>query len=119
MWEYKAELVKVVDGDTIDVRIDLGFKIYMRTRLRLYGINTPESRTRDLNEKNLGLAAKYMLKEYLTDKLHIKVMEKDKYGRYLALVKPELGLYTANDYLMNIGLAKPYFGGARGGWCES
>ena len=59
MFEYKASLVKVVDGDTIDVDLDLGFGVWLKKqRVRLYGINTPESRTRDLEEKKRGLAAK-------------------------------------------------------------
>ena len=59
MFEYKAKLVKVVDGDTIDVDLDLGFGVWlMKQRVRFYGINTPESRTRDLEEKKRGLAAK-------------------------------------------------------------
>ena len=51
MYEYKCELIKVVDGDTIDVLIDVGFSTFRKERVRLYGINAPESRTRDLKEK--------------------------------------------------------------------
>ena len=59
MYEYKVkEVVKVVDGDTIDVVIDLGFDLSKKERVRLAGIDTPESRTRDLDEKKLGLEAK-------------------------------------------------------------
>ena len=62
MHEYRVNIVKVVDGDTVDVDIDLGFGIWMKNeRVRLFGIDTPESRTRDLEEKKYGLAAK----EYL------------------------------------------------------
>ena len=67
MHEYRVEIVKVVDGDTVDVDIDLGFGIWMKNeRVRLFGIDTPESRTRDLEEKKYGLAAK----QYLIDKLN-------------------------------------------------
>ena len=55
---YNAKVVRVVDGDTIDLLVDLGFSIHHKVRVRLYGINTPESRTRDLEEKALGLKAK-------------------------------------------------------------
>ena len=57
---YNAKVVRVVDGDTIDLLVDLGFSIHHKVRVRLYGINTPESRTRDLEEKALGLKAKTM-----------------------------------------------------------
>ena len=59
MYEYKCKMVKVVDGDTIDVDIDLGFGVWMRNqRIRMHGIDTPESRTRDLEEKKYGLTCK-------------------------------------------------------------
>ena len=59
MYEYKAKLLKVIDGDTVDVDIDLGFGIWMKNeRVRIMGIDTPESRTRDKEEKKFGLAAK-------------------------------------------------------------
>ena len=59
MFEYRSNLLKIVDGDTIDVDLDLGFSVVLKKqRIRLYGINTPESRTRDLEEKRYGLAAK-------------------------------------------------------------
>ena len=65
MYEYKAVVDRVVDGDTIDVTIDLGFSVWKKMRVRMEGINTPESRTRDLEEKKRGLAAKDRLKEIL------------------------------------------------------
>ena len=59
MYEYRCSIVKVIDGDTVDVDIDLGFGVWMTNeRVRLYGIDTPESRTRDLDEKKYGLLAK-------------------------------------------------------------
>ena len=67
MYEYKCELIKVVDGDTIDVLIDVGFSTYRKERVRLYGINTPECRTRDKEEKIKGLAAKARLKDILKE----------------------------------------------------
>ena len=62
MHEYKCKITRVVDGDTVDVDIDLGFGVWMlKQRIRMYGIDTPESRTRDLEEKKYGLAAKDFL----------------------------------------------------------
>jgi micrococcal nuclease len=62
MYEYDAKVLRVIDGDTVDALIDIGFSVWVKKRIRLYGINTPESRTRDLEEKKLGLAAKEQLK---------------------------------------------------------
>ena len=67
MYEYKCKVVKVVDGDTVDVDIDLGFGVWLRKqRVRLVGIDTPESRTKDLEEKKYGLAAKEFLTKWVT-----------------------------------------------------
>ena len=68
MHEYKAKLIRVVDGDTLDAEIDLGFNVFIKERVRLYGIDTWESRTRDLEEKKKGLAAKARLKELIYEK---------------------------------------------------
>ena len=66
MYEYKCKVIRVVDGDTVDVNIDLGFGVWLhKERVRIQGIDTPESRTRDLAEKKLGLAAKERNKELL------------------------------------------------------
>ena len=66
MYEYKAKILRVVDGDTVDVDIDLGFGVWLRNeRVRIMGIDTPESRTRDKQEKKFGLLAKERLKELL------------------------------------------------------
>ncbi len=66
MHEYKCEILRVIDGDTVDVDIDLGFGVWMRKeRVRIHGIDTPESRTRDKEEKIYGLAAKEFVKSYL------------------------------------------------------
>ena len=67
MYEYRCEIVKVIDGDTVDVDIDLGFGVWLRKeRIRLRGIDTPESRTRDVEEKKYGLLAKIFYKNYYT-----------------------------------------------------
>ena len=66
MYEYNARILRVVDGDTVDVDIDLGFGMaYVKQRVRMLGIDTPESRTRDLEEKRFGLAAKKYVQKYL------------------------------------------------------
>ena len=88
MYEYRATLLKIVDGDTVDVDIDLGFGIVLTDqRIRLYGIDTPESRTRDLEEKKCGkLAAKYIedhIKIGSTFTLRSRLDQKGKYGRIL------------------------------------
>ena len=86
MYEYQCKIIRVVDGDTVDVDIDLGFGIWMRgQRIRLYGIDTPESRTRDKAEKVCGLFAKQFLKRQLgkTSTLRTKKDGKGKYGRIL------------------------------------
>ena len=93
MHEYKAEIDRVVDGDTVDVSIDLGFDIWYKARVRLAGIDAWESRTKDLEEKEKGLAAKARLKELVDGKEVILRTSKDskgKFGRVLAdVILPE------------------------------
>lgn len=86
---YKCRLVKIIDGDTVDADIQLGFNVTLsKTRIRLYNIDTPESRTRNLAEKALGLKAKERLTELLGEKFYITSLgegkSKGKYGRVLA-----------------------------------
>ena len=79
-------ITKIIDGDTIDVDIDLGFDCWLhRQRIRLHGIDTPESRTRDLEEKKYGLAAKAFVEKFipLGSTALLNTKEKGKYGRYL------------------------------------
>ena len=86
MYEYKVSVVKVVDGDTVDVDIDLGFgMMYKKQRVRMLGIDTPESRTRDLTEKKFGKASKKHLKKLLEDADSISLVshDKGKFGRIL------------------------------------
>ena len=123
MDEYKIKSVdRIVDGDTIDVTIDLGFDILHKTRVRLWGINTPETRTRDLEEKKRGYAASERLTELLDDvttvhgdELLLKTKEKGKYGRYLGvLYRREAGIFSnINEQLVSEGHAVEYFGGKR------
>ena len=83
MYEYKCTVVNVVDGDTVDVDIDLGFGVWMRKqRIRMYGIDAPESRTSNKNEKMYGLASKRFLIDMLDDKELVLKTHKDAKGKY-------------------------------------
>ena len=75
MYKYNAKLDRVVDGDTVDALVDLGFDTHKIIRIRLVGINAPESRTRDLEEKVRGLAAKARVKELLKEHKNIFVLK--------------------------------------------
>ena len=106
MYEYKVEIVKVIDGDTVDVIVDLGFGVWLhKERVRLYGIDTPESRTSDVTEKIYGLAAKEFLIKWteagnVTLKTH-KYDAKGKFGRIL-------GELWYNDININQKMIKEY-----------
>jgi micrococcal nuclease len=120
MYEYRITVLKVVDGDTVDVDIDLGFGIWQRNeRVRIMGIDTPESRTSDDTEKVFGLAAKKRLTELLQEHT-ILVTEvnkkgedmKGKFGRILGDFKTDSG-HVVTEVLINEGHAVAYFGGAK------
>ena len=81
MYTYQAQVTRVVDGDTIDALVDLGFDILKSIRIRLAGMNAPESRTRDLGEKKLGLAAKARLIEILQSNENKFVLESQGVGK--------------------------------------
>ena len=112
MYTYKAKLDRVIDGDTVDAYIDLGFDITIHKRIRLAGIDTPESRTRDLEEKERGLAAKARLIELLTDgEFTLESKEVGKYGRVLGiLIIDEINI---NKTLVEEGYAVEYWGGKK------
>ena len=122
MYEYKCKVLRVVDGDTVDVDIDLGFGVWMhKERVRMMGIDTPESRTRDRVEKAFGLASKERLKELLPiGSIQILKTEidrsgedkKGKFGRILGdfLVDDER---RCTDILVEEGHAVAYFGGSK------
>ena len=89
MFEYRIKSVdRVVDGDTVDITVDLGFSIFHKVRVRLEGIDTPEVRTKDLREKAAGIAAADFLEQILegVGQLTIKTSKQGKYGRYLGTI---------------------------------
>ena len=116
MYEYYVRKIEnVVDGDTIDVLIDLGFDILFASRVRLAGIDTPESRTKDLKEKALGLEAKEYLKKALKDAKSVvikteKMDSSEKYGRILGWVYVDGNTVSLNDMMINDGYAWGYLG---------
>lgn len=109
MYEYYTKIDKVVDGDTVDVFIDLGFSVWHKERIRIAGIDTAEKNT------PLGKALKAYMKELLEGKMvRLQVSKPDKYGRYLG--KIWLGSEESiNDQLIRHGLAKPYGGDSKVG----
>ena len=114
VYYYNAEIKKIIDGDTFDIVIDLGFDTLRKARVRLYGVNTPESRTRNLEEKKMGLAAKEFTDQWLTAaNLKVKIEtildKNEKYGRILAKVWNESGACLNTDIVAS-GLAREYYG---------
>jgi micrococcal nuclease len=116
MFEYKVYIQRVVDGDTVDVDIDLGFGVILKKeRVRIMGIDTPESRTRDKVEKKFGLASKARLKEILGKEAVLVCKEYDakgKFGRVLGDFTTKDGRMVT-DVLVEEGHAVAYFGGSK------
>ena len=117
-----VKIDKVVDGDTIDVTIDLGFDLYKKERVRIAGVDTPEKRTRDLEEKALGLDATYWMKKQLEDtiagdeELIIRTELKGgtgKYGRLLGWLYVGEGDISLNEQMITEGYAWAYDGGTK------
>ena len=119
MYQYKVKLDRIIDGDTVDCYIDLGFDIQTKKRIRFAGINTPESRTRDLEEKKKGLAAKARLKEILeqASEIHLDSQGLGKYGRVLGKLhvssENSPTMINVNELLITEGHAVEYHGGKR------
>ena len=121
MYEYKCKILRVVDGDTVDVDIDLGFGIWMhKERVRMMGIDTPESRTRDKVEKKFGLASKQFVKDNMPVgsmqvlKTEIDKSGEDKKGKFGRI----LGDFIIDDKrltdtMVAEGYAVAYFGGSK------
>jgi len=112
MFEYKCEVIKVVDGDTVDVNIDVGFSIFHKARVRMYGMDTPESRTRDLDEKARGLISKQFIVDKVANakEIIIKTQKdgKGKFGRVLG--KIFIDGENINQSMIDANLAVGYFG---------
>ena len=126
MYEYRAKLINIVDGDTVDVDIDLGFGVWIKDeRVRIMGIDTPESRTRDLVEKKFGLAAKQRMTELLDVPAIVLKTQiakdgedmKGKFGRILGdfdvYYAPQDRTMSVTDIMMLEGHAVPYMGGSK------
>jgi len=119
MYEYRCNIIKIIDGDTVDVDIDLGFGVWLKDeRVRIMGIDTPESRTSDKTEKKFGLASKAKLKSLLgkTGVLKTQVNKngedmKGKFGRILGDF--QVGARMVTEILCEEGYAVPYFGGSK------
>lgn len=124
MYRYKVDVTRVVDGDTVDVDVDLGFGMtYKKQRVRMVGIDTPESRTRDLEEKFYGKQSKYFLESLLKDKeVQLVSHDKGKFGRILGelfivdseplkdgLINNAAG--NVNKIMVDNYHAVPYYGG--------
>lgn len=129
-YTYHARVLRVVDGDTVIAEADLGFDLWKKVNIRLHGINTPETRTRDVNEKAAGLKAKERLIQLLEENNNEFVLQSmglDKYGRSLGVlwtgyhdVETYPGIsaerpvqVSLNELLVMEGLAVEYFGGKR------
>jgi len=119
MYTYKIDVLRVIDGDTIDANIDLGFDVSVKKRIRFMGINTPESRTRDLEEKKRGLAAKARVQELLDEAYEVQLTSHGvgKFGRCLGELNLSnddgLTMLNLNNKLIEEGHAVEYFGGKR------
>lgn len=119
-YDYRCKVVRWLDGDTLDVDIDLGFSISLRQRVRVYGINCPESKSRNKEEKTAGLAAKSFAEDQapmgsvVTIRSHKAGDDDEKFGRWLAEVKVSdgdfAGLMLSNKH------ARAYTGGKREPW---
>jgi len=123
MYEYRCKILRIVDGDTVDVDIDLGFGIWLKKeRVRIMGIDTPESRTRDKEEKKFGLAAKAWVKHQMPVGSHqiLKTEidksgedKKGKFGRILGDFLMGEKNTRLTEMMMKAGHAVPYFGGSK------
>ena len=114
-YTYNCKIVKVIDGDTVDIDIDLGFSVWLhKQRIRLYGIDTPESRTRDKEEKKYGLLAKKQIQFWLPkSSFQTLITIKDKtgkFGRILGKFKINDTTAILNDWMVENHYAVAYYG---------
>jgi len=113
MYTYKAEIISVYDGDTVTALIDLGFTVSVTVKLRLYGVNTPEIRTRDVAEKKAGYVARDFVRERILGKtVQVRTHKKGKYGRWVStiweVVNGTVLDQSLNDKLIEEGMAVEY-----------
>jgi micrococcal nuclease len=116
MYEYSARAIAVVDGDTLDIEINLGLDILHRTRIRLLGIDTPELHSPVPEQREAAKAARdFVINQVMGKPLTIRTVKdrREKYGRYLAGIWIEGDAVSVNDKLIEAGLAVPYSGGLR------
>jgi|TARA_R100000781_G_scaffold45408_1_gene30753 micrococcal nuclease len=113
MYEYKVTVDRVIDGDTVDVDIHLGFNVVLsKQRVRLHGIDTPESRTRNKEEKVRGLISKEYLKNICeSSSIRLKSKDRGKFGRILGVLYKDDETISINQKMCEEGFAVPYFGG--------
>ena len=114
MYTYFTKIEKVIDGDTVDVFIDLGFKVWRSERIRLVGVDTAEKNT------PYGKATKEYLTQLLAGKIvKLEVFKPDKYGRYLGKIYIDSEI-SINDQMVSTGMAKGYMGDSKVGlWTEA
>jgi len=111
MFEYNCVLDRVIDGDTVDATIDLGFDVTIHKRIRLYGIDAPETRTRDKQEKQAGLLTKARLIEILehnNNRFVLQSVDVGKFGRCIGILSVPQHDTSVNNVLINEHLARPY-----------
>lgn len=121
MYDYRANINNVVDGDTLDLDIDFGFRIHQGVRVRLLGINTDELHDKDVKKRERAMAARDFVKVLLPVGREVRVFtqkdDTEKYGRYLATIylswDDPSTLKSVNQTLLDQGLADPYDGGKR------
>ena len=106
---YPAKVMNIVDGDTYDLMIDLGHDVHVAARIRLLGVDTPETRTKDLEEKRLGLEAKQRVIDLHLNEVTVRTVKKDSFGRWLADLQFRRGGMTVDlaEFLILNQLAKP------------
>ena len=122
-WNYRATVTRVIDGDTFDCEIDLGFDLTIKQRVRVAGVDTPEKRTRDLEEKKLGLDATLWLEDKLeeganagydlTVRTELDKGATGKYGRLLGWLYVGDAVVSLNEQMIAEGYAWPYDGGTK------
>lgn len=115
-YTYRATILRVLDGDTIEAEVSLGFDVVVKTKFRFYGIDTPEKNSKDTTIKELARQASDFTKSFTGKEVTIESLGKDKYGRWLAVVHHDQ--VNINEELINRGLAKFYIGNTKDGLWE-